>query len=548
MKIEPLVLGDFKIEYPFTIPSGIVTTTADTIYRIANEIPELGIITTKSIGIGKRDGNETPILHQISPDSFLNAVGLSNPGYEEFARELENIYPLPNGKFLLTSIFGGSAEEFVKVAKKLAPLSDGVELNFSCPHAKDVGAVIGRDAELTESITRAVRSAVDIPVVVKLTPTADDIGEIAKAAARGGADAITAINTTGPYETIILSNRVGGMSGGQIRDIGIECVDSISRAVDIPIVAMGGLKTADDVRLYKNANAFGIGSGAVKGMNTEQLKEYFHTLIEDLDKGTNYTEELINDRMMMIYRLFKVNDVKQVADDLKILYFDNGIEADPGQFIFTYINEDSEKPFSIAGDDPLTLAVRRIGKFTSKLFELDVGDSIGVRGPYGNGFKIEDDSVLVGGGTGAAPLRFLAERTNNPLIFLGGRTKEQLLFLNEFEKLGDVVVATEDGSYGTRGLVTHALENYGDFFGSSFYNCGPEGMLAEAARIERRYTESENIHVAVERYMKCGIGVCGSCEINGYRSCADGPVFTIEEVGTVLGRYTRDRSGARIEV
>jgi len=289
MSIKPLRLGDAEIEYPFTIPSGIVTTTLDTIERLSEEIPELGIITTKSIGPEKRYGNEAPILHQTHPDSFLNAVGLSNPGCDEFARELKT--STCNGKYLLTSIFGGSEEEFSAVAKAVAPFSDALELNVSCPHAKGLGAVIGRDAELTERITRAVKDSVGIPVVVKLTPTAGNIGEIAKAAVRGGADAIAAINTDGPYDSVILSYGKGGRSGGKIKHRGLECVSEIRVAVGVPIIGMGGIKTADDVRRYQDAgaNAFGIGSAVVKGMSTEQLRNYFSTLAGDLANGTNHT-------------------------------------------------------------------------------------------------------------------------------------------------------------------------------------------------------------------------------------------------------------------
>jgi dihydroorotate dehydrogenase (NAD+) catalytic subunit len=545
MEIKPFELGDYKIKYPFTIPSGIVTITTDTAQRLANDIIELGIVTTKSIGPEEREGFETPVLEQKSNDTFRNTIGLSNPGYKVFAEELRDL-SLPEGKILVTSIFGGNEDELVEVAKGLAPYSHAIEINDSCPHVTGHGIDIGKYPALIEQTTRAVRKAINIPILVKLPPL-DYIDKLAKAAVRGGADGIVAINTVSS-ESDFLTNRKCGMSGGEIRDIGIECVYKVTSAVDVPVIAMAGIKTANDVRLYRGVDAtgFGIGSGVMGGMDTEHLKEYFHVLVNDLENGTNLTADLLNDRMMMTYRTSKIKRIEHVAEDLKIFYFDREIEAKPGQFVFTYINGDSEKPFSIADDNPLTLAVRKIGKFTSKLFELDAGDEIGIRGLYGRGFNIEDNPVLVGGGTGAAPLRFLAKRAKNPLIFLGGGTRNQLLFLKEFEKLGEVVATTEDGSYGIRGIVTDALENYGnDLFGLSFYNCGPELMMVNASRIERRYTDDQHIQNAVERYMKCGIGICGACAINGYRSCVDGPVFTFEEIGTALGTFTRTKSGAR---
>jgi len=550
MKIKPLRLGDFEIEYPFTIPSGIVTTTADTIQRLADEIPELGILTSKSIGPEERDGFETPVLEQTGPDTFRNAIGLSNPGYRKFAEEIRDL-SLPKGKILVTSIFGGSEEELVEVARGLAPYSDVLEINDSCPHVTGHGVDIGKYPELIEQTTRAVRNAVDIPIIVKLPPL-DHVAELAKAAERGGADGLALINTIAS-ESDILTNRRCGKSGGEIRDRGLECVYRASNAVSIPIIGMGGIKTADDVRLYMGAgaNAFGIGSAVVPDMDTDQLKNYFRVLKMDLENGTNHTEDLILDTMLMPYKPFKIDRVAAFADDLKIFYFDHELEAWPGQFVFAHIPNGTEKPFSIADDDPLTLAVRKVGDFTSKLFECDVGDKIEMRGPYGKGFNLRDGSVLVGGGTGAAPLRFLAKRIDNSLIFLGGKTRNQLLFFDDFERFGDVVATTEDGSYGRKGLVTEALRGYGtngSLNNTSFYNCGPEKMLVAAAGIEKEYTDPEKIFVAVERYMKCGIGICGACSIDGYRSCVDGPVFDIEEISAVLGKYTRDKSGARIEI
>ena len=136
-----------EISGPFTIPSGIITTEVITLEKIANEIPEIGILTTKSIGPEPREGNREPIIAQYSPFSFINAVGLTNPGVEEFARRISKI-KIPDDKFLLTSILGSSEEEFRKVAEGLVNLTDGFELNLSCPHSDKYGQTIGQDKEL----------------------------------------------------------------------------------------------------------------------------------------------------------------------------------------------------------------------------------------------------------------------------------------------------------------------------------------------------------------------------------------------------------------
>ena len=114
---------------PFTIPSGIVTTATPIIQHIFDHMPEVGVVTTKSIGLQPRLGNREPVLSQYGPGCFVNAVGLTNPGAVKSA-ELMAALKVPADRFLLTSIFGGSIEEFVEVAKILAPVSDGLELNL----------------------------------------------------------------------------------------------------------------------------------------------------------------------------------------------------------------------------------------------------------------------------------------------------------------------------------------------------------------------------------------------------------------------------------
>ena len=239
---------------PYTIPSGIVATAVPIIEFVFRNIPQVGVLTTKSIGLEPRAGYREPVLSQYAPGCFVNAVGLTNPGAAESARLFEQMQ-VPADRFLLTSIFGGSVEEFVEVATMLAPYSDGLELNLSCPHAKGYGMAMGQDPELVREITAAVKAAVDIPVVPKLTPNADDIAAIAEAAVAGGADALCAINTVGPgYHSAhgqpVLSNELGGMSGKGVLPIGLKCVREIAAVTDVPIIGCGGISCADDVRAY----------------------------------------------------------------------------------------------------------------------------------------------------------------------------------------------------------------------------------------------------------------------------------------------------------
>ena len=335
---------------PFTIPSGIVTTSVPIIERVFRSIPEVGVVTTKSIGLLPRDGNREPILSQYAPGCFVNAVGLTNPGAERSADLLAAV-DVPEDRFLLTSIFAGSVQEFVSVAKILAPHSDGLELNLSCPHAEGYGMAMGQDAALVKEITRAVKSAVDVPVIPKLTPNVANIGEIARAAAEGGADGICAINTVGPgyysaHGYPILSNSNGGLSGKGILPIGLKCVQDIAEVTDLPIIGCGGISSAADVRAYRDAGAsiYGVGS-ALTGLSSERIEDYFRILAEDLDSNTDTAEELIRYDVDMSFRSYKLLGRQQIADDLSILTFDRKIDIKPGEFIFVWIPGQGEKPF-----------------------------------------------------------------------------------------------------------------------------------------------------------------------------------------------------------
>lgn len=538
---------------PFTIPSGIITTSTCVLERVAKDIPEIGILTTKSIGLKPRQGYKEPILTQIDEKNFSNAVGLANPGVEAFVEELKEIYPLPDGKFLLTSIFGGTAEEFAEVAKLVAPYSDGIELNVSCPHAKGYGAAIGTSAELTAEVVKAVKEAVKIPVIVKLTPLADNIEEIVKAAVEAGADGFCAINTNTPIENIepytkkpILTNIKGGTSGKKDKSRGLEVIKSISKTVDkkIPIIAMGGIFSAEDIRDYSKAGAsfFGIGT-ALAGMDTSTIKEYFNLLASDLKNNTNKAEQLTINKKIMEYKPYKIEKIEEFGEDFKVFYFDKGIKAEPGQFVFVWIPGIGEKPLSIAYNKPLTLAVRKIGCLTSELFKLKQGDEVLFRGIYGKPIKVNSANVyLVAGGCGAAPIYFLAKKLSEvgitPKVFLGARTEDRLLFKEEFEQISELKTITDD-----KGFVTDLLKRNLDESakGACFVNCGPEIMIKKAIEIEQNFSSNEKLLSVIERYTKCGIGLCGSCSTgDGLRACIDGPVF---DASVDLGRKRNSCGG-----
>lgn len=522
---------------PFTIPSGIVTTATSIIQYMFDHMPQIGVITTKSVGLTPRAGYREPVYSQYAPGCFVNAVGLTNPGAEAAAEALAKLR-IPEDRFLLTSIFGGSVEEFVEVAKIMAPVSNGLELNLSCPHAKGYGMAMGQDPELVREITAAVKAVVNIPVVPKLTPNTPNIGEIALAAVAGGADAICAINTVGPGYTAahgqpVLSNGAGGMSGKGVLPIALKCVREIAAVTDCPIIGCGGVSSAADVREFMTAGASIVGVGsALTGMTTDEIGSYFNQLESDICFGSNKAENHIRYDIDMNFKPVTLVDNLRVCEDICVLTFDRKIDIQAGEFIFLWVPGLGEKPFSALSDDPFSLAVIDVGVFTHALMDLKVGTEVYVRGPHGIAAAPPEDAKImaVAGGTGLAAVYQLARDFGNAEIFTGARTAERLYYLEECKKIADVHVATDDGSEGYKGFVTELLRNRllemsrAELGNLVFYNCGPSPMVHAAAKVQREFCRDDQIFSAIDYLTKCGVGICGACASpDGKRICVDGP-------------------------
>jgi len=522
---------------PFTIPSGIVTTATPIIQYVFDHMPEVGVITTKSIGMAPRVGNREPVYSQFAPGCFVNAVGLTNPGAER-SLELLGALEVPADRFLLTSIFGGSIEEYVEVARLLAPVSDGLELNLSCPHAKGYGMAMGQDPELVREITSAVKAAVDIPVIPKLTPNTPDIAAIARAAVDGGADGLCAINTVGPGYTAahghpVLSNGEGGISGKGVLPIALKCVREIAAVTDVPLIGCGGASSAEDARAFFDAGATVVGVGsALTGLTTDEIATYFRTLGNDLERGGDGAESHIRYDIDMRFRPVTLVDNTRVCEDIALLTFDRKINIQAGEFVFLWIPGLGEKPFSVLTDDPFTLVAIDVGLFTGALLDLPVGTEAYVRGPHGipvdpaEGKKI----IAVAGGTGLAAVYQIARDFGNAELFVGARSAERLYYLDECRRVAEVHVATDDGSAGYHGVVTELLRERLSAMSQQelgqlvFYNCGPEPMVHAAIAVQREFCEPGQIFSAIDYLTKCGVGICGACAApDGRRLCVDGP-------------------------
>jgi dihydroorotate dehydrogenase electron transfer subunit len=221
---------------------------------------------------------------------------------------------------------------------------------------------------------------------------------------------------------------------------------------------------------------------------------------------------------------------------VRTLVLDQHVQADPGQFVMAWLPGVDEKPFSLVRADPVTLMIARVGPFSAAIHTLDPGDSLWIRGPLGRPFTLPDsrslvpDSrlLLVGGGYGVAPLHFLAQRAIaagwGVNIVIGAQTAADVVFAGRMAALGaQVAVTTDDGTLGRQGLATDAaLHLLDEHSYQAVYACGPEPMLdaVEGLALARDLPAQ----LSYERYMRCAMGVCGSCAHRGWLVCRDGPV------------------------
>ncbi|MEN6572752.1 dihydroorotate dehydrogenase [Methanobacterium aggregans] len=258
---------NIKMKNPTMLAAGVLGSTAASLNWAARS--GAGAVVTKSFGKEPNKGYVNPTTVEVT-GGVINAIGLSNPGVENFKGELEKL----EGKVpSVASIYGANPGDFEGIAVQVQDMVDAVELNVSCPHAMGgCGAAIGQDPYLTAEIVKAVKEVVKIPVVVKLTPNVTDIVEIAVSAVSAGCDALTMINSLGPGMRIdletakpILSNRFGGMSGPAIKPVALRCVFDVYEAVEVPIIGVGGIRDYRDVVefLYAGARAVQIGTAVM---------------------------------------------------------------------------------------------------------------------------------------------------------------------------------------------------------------------------------------------------------------------------------------------
>ena len=267
---------------PTVLASGILGLSHEVLARVAKA--GAGGVTTKSCSLKPRPGYPNPTILDWGP-GLINAVGLSNPGVEVMVEEIraatEKLAPL--GVPVIASIFAETIYDFGTIARFISEAEpDLIEVNISCPNIDDrYRLMFAADPYVASQVTRRVKRNTDVPVLVKLSPNVTDVVKIAQAVVKAGADGITAINSLGPGLILdietgrpVLSHGTGGVSGPAIRPIAVRCVRDLCRAVDVPVVAVGGVTTGRDVveMILVGATAVGIGS-AVHYRGMEVFRE-----------------------------------------------------------------------------------------------------------------------------------------------------------------------------------------------------------------------------------------------------------------------------------
>lgn len=266
-----------------------------------------------------------------------------------------------------------------------------------------------------------------------------------------------------------------------------------------------------------------------------------------------------------------IEDIIEHKDDVRsFILVDPFSNSYAGQFAMVWLPGVNEKPISFSA--PHMITVRKVGPWSEKLFEKKKGQYLDIRGPYGNGFPLIGSSTLIGGGCGIPPLfyMFANSKIRGLSFVLAGKTKEELLFLDRIVRKaeeskhypgGKVIAVTDDGSYGEKGVAAEAdiPRSHGNYL-----LCGPEIMMKTVAeRLVNKGVRSSDgegekwekidasrIYLSMERYMKCGVGICGNCSFSGERVCADGPVFRYDQISSLphFNEFGRSRTGEIVDL
>ncbi len=290
-----------KFKNPTVLASGVLGVTASSLKNVVKN--GAGGVTTKSVWLKEHEGHKNPTMFGTE-HYFMNAVGLSDAGFEKAESETFVEYMKDKPAPIIANIVAAKVDDFGELAEKIDKLNpDIIEVNISCPNVEDeLGKPFACDLNDAAQVTKTVRAKTKKPLIVKLSPNVLDIGSIAKACADAGADGFCAINTVGPGLAIdinlrrpILANKVGGVSGPAIKPIAVKCVHDVYKATKLPIVGTGGVLTGEDAIEIMMAGARLVGMGS---MVYYREVEGFGKVVEEINEwcdknGVKNLEEII---------------------------------------------------------------------------------------------------------------------------------------------------------------------------------------------------------------------------------------------------------------
>ncbi len=294
MKTEVNICG-VTLKNPVMTASGTFGSGRE--YSEFIDLNRLGAVVVKGVADKPWQGNPAPRIAEVY-GGMLNSVGLQNPGVDWF---MENDIPFLRqfDTKIIVNVCGHSVDEYVNVVRKLRGADvDMLELNISCPNVSEGGMAFGTDPVMVKKVVSAVKREADKPLIVKLSPNVTDITLTAKAAEEGGADALSLINTlTGMKIDIyrrqpVLSRKIGGMSGPAVKPVALRMVYEVCRAVDLPVIGMGGISNAEDALEFIMAGAVGVSIGTANFINPTATVDTIDGIEEYMRK---YNVEDINE-------------------------------------------------------------------------------------------------------------------------------------------------------------------------------------------------------------------------------------------------------------
>lgn len=256
--------------------------------------------------------------------------------------------------------------------------------------------------------------------------------------------------------------------------------------------------------------------------------------------------------MHKIYKIKKI--IKETPKAVSII-LEGKINYKPGQFIMLWLPGVDEKPFVVShqSTDEFRITIEEKGTFTKKISKIKLGTKVGIRGPYGNGFTPKDHSIIIAGGLGMAPALSLLKKIKHSTIIQGAKSKEYLLYLGNKEIINTliknknrIIYCTDDGSYGINSFTTDVLKEVINNKVKTVYTVGPEIMIKKIFEIcEENKIECQ---ASLERYMRCGFGICGACVCGDQLVCKDGPVFNSDKLRKIkdFGNYAKLKSGKKV--